>query len=529
VIIAIDPTEPDRYVEATYTCLVLYVSYSAASYVLVRRRSRLLLLARDWSHWIDIACYTVFVALSSGTNSVFFFGFLFSTLVASFRWGFGPGVRMALVSAALFLAVSVPVTPAASLELNRLLLRSIFLVVIGYMMASFGERGIQLQARLALLKEITTLSNPRFGVDRTVSAMLERIGRFFQADARLLLRRSEDDRVLARYAARPGSRDTERHEALDPQLGVQLLAIPALVGAVYAAGSGGWRRRRPVCAAIDVHTQRRVAGPLEACERAAALFDGEWIMTVPVRTGAETMERLYLGGRGRRPSLNDLEFLDHAVDQCAPVVENIRLLDNLASDAANRERRRLAFDIHDSIIQPYVALQLGLMAARRGLHDAGAAAAPLLDRVLEMTRDGLADLRRFVSVLHGRADDGPPANSLVDAIEGLAARFETSTGISVVVQADRGLRVGDRLAAEAFQIVSEALSNISRHTASERALVAAACTENRLQLRVENERGSDWPAAFTPRSIAARVKALGGRLTVEQQEGRTGVLVEIPL
>jgi signal transduction histidine kinase len=227
--------------------------------------------------------------------------------------------------------------------------------------------------------------------------------------------------------------------------------------------------------------------------------------------------------------MSDLEFLDQVVHQCAPVVENIRLLDSLASNAATRERRRLAFNIHDSIIQPYVALQLGLLALRKAVTDTDVEVAPLIDRIVEMSRAGLADLRKFVASLHGEADAAPPANSLVDAIEGLAARFQASTGISVRVDADRSVHVGDRLAAEVFQIVSEALSNISRHTSSDRALVSAACAGDRLHLRIENERGEGRPVDFTPRSLSARAAALGGKLKVDHGNGRTGLLVEIPL
>ena len=135
------------------------------------RRSRL--LPNRVAHWVDIGCFLFIVALSSGTNSVFFFFFFFAILVASFRRGFTAGLRVTLCSALLFTVVGL----AASLggpdfELNRFLLRPIYLLVLGYMMAYWGGREIRLKRRLSLLKEITTLSNPRFGVSQTVGSML---------------------------------------------------------------------------------------------------------------------------------------------------------------------------------------------------------------------------------------------------------------------------------------------------------------------------------------------------------------------
>ena len=63
------------------------------------------------------------------------------------------------------------------------------------------------------------------------------------------------------------------------------------------------------------------------------------------------------------------------IEHVTPVLENIRLVDRLASEAAEYERQRIARDIHDGMIQPYIGLQLGLAAIRqkieRGNNDVG--------------------------------------------------------------------------------------------------------------------------------------------------------------
>lgn len=73
---------------------------------------------------MDVGWYTLLIALSSGTNSVFFFGFYFAILVASFRWGFAAGLRVTLASAALFTTVGFVTAPAAPVfQLHRFLPR----------------------------------------------------------------------------------------------------------------------------------------------------------------------------------------------------------------------------------------------------------------------------------------------------------------------------------------------------------------------------------------------------------------------
>jgi signal transduction histidine kinase len=43
-----------------------------------------------------------------------------------------------------------------------------------------------------------------------------------------------------------------------------------------------------------------------------------------------------------------------------PIIDNIRLVDQFTA-AADTERKRMAHDLHDGIIQLYIGLQMGLL------------------------------------------------------------------------------------------------------------------------------------------------------------------------
>src|SRR5437762_10305491 len=188
LITIVDPSEPDRLVAITYAALSLYTIYSAALYVIVQRFQAFQAAIRKWTHWADVGWYIVLIGLSSGTSSVFFFFFFFAILVSSFRWGFRSGLSVTVISAILFTAVGFVTAPkGTNFELNRFLLRPIYLFVLGYMMAYWGGYEITLKRRLALLKEANTLANPRFAVDRTTGWLVERLRRFYDADACLLI------------------------------------------------------------------------------------------------------------------------------------------------------------------------------------------------------------------------------------------------------------------------------------------------------------------------------------------------------
>ena len=72
--------------------------------------------------------------------------------------------------------------------------------------------------------------------------------------------------------------------------------------------------------------------------------------------------RIYVAARERHFGRSDALFLAHIAAQGLPVVDSIELLDRIASDAAALERKKIALDLHDTAIQPYIGLKLGLAA-----------------------------------------------------------------------------------------------------------------------------------------------------------------------
>jgi signal transduction histidine kinase len=211
-----------------------------------------------------------------------------------------------------------------------------------------------------------------------------------------------------------------------------------------------------------------------------------------------------------------------------PIIENIRLVDNLASDAAERERHRIARDIHDSIIQPYIGFQIALSGLRRRIDAGQTDVAAEIQQLSDMTALGVADLRRYVSKLK---NSGEEQTTLLPAIERFAKKFSDATGITVNISSSSELATDDRLAAEIFQLVTEGLSNIRKHTDAAQAVVKIVSENKRLIVSIENDGSpeSNGEELFTPKSITERALSLNGFAQVEQTATGTKVRVEIPL
>jgi signal transduction histidine kinase len=522
----IDPSEPARYAAITYAALTLYIVYSAILYIMVlyRRLFSLMTVA----HWIDVAWYVSFIGLSSGTNSIFFFFFYFAILVASFSWGFTSGLYVTLVSAILFAVVGFTTAPREpDFNLNLFLLRPTALVVLGYMMAHWGGTENKLKQRLALLKDISTLSNPRFGVDRMLGSLMERLRDFYDSDVCMLIANEKDGYSMRRISGRGYGAEAQPTPVTE-EMAHLLLAPPPTYAMVFHRKSGvrAWWSSDSSTYVCDVATADRVVEipPLDE------LFQAKSFISVPVLHHGEMLGRLYLiTSRGRPFEPSDVAFLLQVLEHAIPFIDNIRLVDRLASDAAETERQRIARDLHDSIIQPYIGLQIGLAAIRQKLLAGCVDIKDDIEQISELTSFGITELRRYMG---GLKDGGDHASSLIPAIQRFARKFTEVTGIAVNLEVESAIEVSDRLAAEVFQMTTEGLSNVRRHTGSAWAVIRLVCHGERLTLCIENEipTGSIYHKPFRPRSITERAIALGGSTCVEQSEkGLTVVKVDIPL
>ncbi|HET6854568.1 MAG TPA: histidine kinase, partial [Pyrinomonadaceae bacterium] len=275
-------------------------------------------------------------------------------------------------------------------------------------------------------------------------------------------------------------------------------------------------------------------------DRVAGALETSNYLSVPVHHHDEPIGRLYVCGGPHRFDNSAVDFVLELMNHITPLLENIRLVDTLASDAAEQERQRIARDIHDSVIQPYVGLQLGIAALAQKLRGGNTEILDNVEELLNLTNQELIEMRRYVWGLRAGEER---RDVLLPAIQRFVTRFASVTGINVDVKTRGKVEVNDRLAAELFQIVAEGLSNVRRHALCNEARVEIACEAGKFLLEIKNRRpdGNGSPSLngesqngkqplFTPRSIAERAAMLGGHTRVSIDDNNyTVVAVAIPL
>jgi signal transduction histidine kinase len=159
IAIYLDPAQPSQGPFA-YAFVATYAAFAFALlvFVLSARRAP----ARNWSlasHGLEVALVSLIIWSSEGPLSPFFVYFTFVLLVAALRWQ-GRGALMTgavLTLVLVVLSTSALVTHVEPADLDRLVLRNVYLLVASILIAFFGDelgRSYQRLERLQFAREL---------------------------------------------------------------------------------------------------------------------------------------------------------------------------------------------------------------------------------------------------------------------------------------------------------------------------------------------------------------------------------------
>ena len=501
-----------------------YFFYSALVYVLTffdHPLTRAVL-----PHRIDVLWFATIVALTGGVESFFFLFFFFSILSSSFRFGYKEGAKVTIASALLF--VSCGLTLDEKDDLSLLLLRTTFLLAIGYISAYWGESKVKSMHQLVLLREVSRLSNPRFGVSQTIANILDKTRRFYSARSCILVMQ---DKETGSYFLRTVSEKSDQRPSSDDPVNSEMasLLLAQSHDHLFAYSDSFWSftgffQSKPLV--YDCIEQSWVRQNGNSNIPLAELLGARSFMSTPV-SFRKQRGRLYVISNSSVFSREDALFLNNIVTQSFPVVDSIECLDKMASEAASEERQRISLDIHDRTIQPYIGLKLALNAIKSKA-SIDNPLMPDIDKLARVAEGVINDLRNYaVTFKTGVQQDRSMFHA---ALLKESKRITELYGIEISIALENELELNDRLAVELLQFVHEGLSNICRHTLSLHGAVAINYVNGWVTLLIKNASPVLPIVSFLPKSIYQRAIRLGGNVQVMQElDGTTVVTVEIPV
>ena len=193
-------------------------------------------------------------------------------------------------------------------------------------------------------------------------------------------------------------------------------------------------------------------------------------------------------------------------------------------DSVELERRRIERDLHDGPQQRLVAIAMDLGMARTRLDSDVEGARDLLDKAHAATKEAITEMRQVARGIH------PPVltdRGLDAALSALAARSPVPVDVGVRLPS----RPSPTVEAIAYFCVSEALTNVAKHSRASRAQVDVAHSDGSMLVVVQdNGSGGARVGAGTGLvGLQNRVAAVDGRLDVHSPPGGpTTVTVRLP-
>jgi two-component system, NarL family, sensor kinase len=204
--------------------------------------------------------------------------------------------------------------------------------------------------------------------------------------------------------------------------------------------------------------------------------------------------------------------------------------------ASDTERRRIAGDLHDGVVQDLAGTSYALAAAADRINGHATA------EVSEALRDGARQTRRSIRQLRSLLVDIYPPDlhraGLAAALSDLVAPLE-SRGVQARVELPPGLRLEADSEALMFRTAQEALRNVMAHSDAGHVDLSVTLENSHAGLTIADDgRGftaADAEAARDDGHLGLRVlgdmaRDAGGRLEIDSEPGRgTRVCLEVPV
>jgi PAS domain S-box-containing protein len=218
--------------------------------------------------------------------------------------------------------------------------------------------------------------------------------------------------------------------------------------------------------------------------------------------------------------------------------EVLRRLSSQLLHAQDDERRRIARELHDSTGQYLSALSMNLSWMNQPSCVLDHQVRSVVRESIDLVKRALSEIRNFSYLLH------PPVldeYGLCAALRWYVHGFSQRSGINVDLDVPQNLpRLPRHVETALFRVVQECLTNVHRHSGSNRATISLRRKSRGLLLEISDEGhgislgtevlgGRDERIGVGIAGIRERMRELGGRLEIKSDPHGTVVRVSLPL
>jgi len=530
--------------------LAFYIAQGVIVIFFLRWRQQSTPSFRVLVHSADIIWPALISIFAAGESNPFFVFFVFVLAAAAYRWGLWETVSTAVASVMLLWIESFIVRSdwfvsmsnvlqryhwpplrydATYFDPKSLLMRSVYLVVLGFLLGYLAEQQKKLRAEKVVIARILSRASVEAGVSGTLQAIASELFSMYGAK-HLLIASLEAMSHRVFVAEISGERQAATFRWLEPTVDDRETYLPETEAvACYAEADG--KSGVPVAVLAIGEDGSRIEPPSSKfLERFAQSHRFGSVVAVSFVFAQEWRGRLFL----LDPALTneteeELHFLQELVRQVGQAVYNVLLLRRLRLRAGAVERARFARELHDGAVQSLIAVEMQVDVLRRQSTTQPDRVTGELDRIQGLLREEVLKLRELMQQMKTLDVD---SKKLLGVIHDSVDRFQRETGISARFIAELNeLDMPQPVCREVARIVQEALVNVRKHSQAQRVLVRLGAKNGTWRMDIEDDgRGFPFSGRFSqtqldslgkgPLVIKERVRLIDGELTIESNPGR---------
>ena len=545
-----------------YALLAIYIAQGTAIMLLLRWHQQSTPSFRYMVHGADVVWPALISLFTTTQSNPFFLFFLFVLAAAAYRWGLWETVMTAVASLSLLwlgsLVLSVASTriwlahhhlqivkvTIADFDPKRLFMRSVYLLVMGFLLGYLAEQQKKLRAEKEVAARMLGLVRMDAGLAGALSQIVGELLRLYGARRALIVSREGSSSRIAvgSLAVKNG---IPAIDWLDPGPSGAETYLGESVASAWYANSHRDAMEFTVLAMNSAGELVREIDPAPV-QRFAEVHPFAQMCAIHFSVGQELSGRIFLLEPHFISSIDDeLRFLQELVRQISPAVYNLYLLRRLRRRAGALERARLVRELHDGAVQSLIGVEMQVDVLRRSYnghseeHPATANHSELmateLERIQNLLREEVLKLRELMQQMKSSEVD---ARKLPGFLRDAVQRFQRETGIAArfLLDVDE-VSLPSPVCRELARIVQEALVNVRKHSGAKQVTVQLLETGGKWGLIVEDD-GTGFAFAGkilqaemdstgrVPAIIRERVRLIQGELTIESKPGR-GARIEI--
>lgn len=536
-----------------YALLDFYVIHGLLITFLLRSRQRTTQPFLLFVHGADIVWPAVISLFTSGQSNPFFLFFLFVIAAAAFRWGLWETVLTSMASVSLLWVESIAFQSGAMDRLNeligrghfsltagagdfepkRLVMRSIYLIVMGLLLGYLADQQKRLRAEKDQTASFLGMVRMDTGLAGNLTHIVGELLKLYGAPRAMIASRERGSQKVWL-----GTLD-----ALQEIPELQWVEAPVEDAEIYL-GADGWssyygslRRKgnKPIFDGLCLSSEGATLNRDDVFLRQLSeLSPFRRVIAISYSFGPELFGRIFLlNPVALSNAEEELQLLENLTRQIGPAIYNVYLLRRLRRKAGALERARLVRELHDGAVQSLIGVEMQVDVLRR---DAAAGSLSTeLNRIQQLLREEVLKLRELMQQMKSTEVD---ARRLPEFLRDAVQRFQRETGIAGrFMMDDAELSLPQPVCRELARIAQEALVNVRKHSGAKQVTVQLLETGGTWELIIEDD-GSGFPFAGrlsqyeldsahrAPGMIRERVRLIHGELTIDSKPGR-GARIEV--